>query len=197
MTDKLASASEWKQTVEDARAAIVETFLPRIKEKAGAGRGLASISIPDHLHPNHRSTQLNFRDYGDLLEAEWPGCSVMWDAHPELSQWHRYAVCIVENYLTNRPWTHRDIGTERRTFRRHRREIATMMSEARKHGPLMLVAYPFQPPTWKAAMIAAEIVIDDDRWAASNDPVSPYRQTVLVPIRAIYTASETRWTVVR
>jgi hypothetical protein len=76
-----------------------------------------------------------------------------------------------------------------------------MLDEARACGTHMLVGYELQPPTWKPGMIVVETKVvpsldEDDARYVPGDPREVYEAHV-VPIRAIYTARETRWTLVR
>ena len=153
--------------------------------------GKATLSIGSSISPSFLSSRLNFRDHGDLLEREWPGCSVMWDAHPELKLWDRYCLMIVQNYMACPPYESRRARVHDIGHRMYRKQNARRVEEASVEGDFILVAYQLHMPGEKPVQIAVE----------HSDPPSRLSPSLTwTPIRAVFTASDTpapRWTLVR
>ena len=175
---------EWKKLVEEHGQALISQ-IKAITPDARIGLHGVTGTLCE--------TSVTFRDHGALLEAQWPGCSVMWDAHPELRTWWRYALAVTRNYVGTRPYGGQYVSEHSLGHRKHRKSVDRVIEAAREHGPIMLVAYELHPPRWQPAQIVVENIGIND----TTDPPQRYIQHGFVPIRAIYTARETRWTLVR
>lgn len=193
----------WYDRVNAAELELRKRFKNRMKKVARERdfttrneSGKLMLVVNHTISPSSFSSRLNFRDFGDLLEREWPGCSVMWDAHPELKHWHTYCLMIVTNYMTRPPYKGRyvdDIG-----HRKYRTQVEHTITEASVEGDFMLVAYQLHMPGKKPVQIAVEGA--ERRPRTTRMVENGVRAiTVTTPVRAVFTASAIppRWTLVR
>jgi hypothetical protein len=201
---------EWYGRVGAAQKAMKARFAARMKQLAEdpIDKRLdlrnesvrRALEVGHSLMPSDFHSRLNFRDHGDLLEIEWPGCSVMWDAHPEIRLWENYCLMVVWNYMSRPPTGSRHTHVTDIAHRKHRRQNLRTVAEASVEGLLMLVAYMLHMPGKKPAQIATESMMEMDpatRFRRGITEVGAMPTTTFMPVRAIYTASETRWTLVR
>lgn len=189
-------AHEYQQWIRST--SLFQPALP-VPEESAPVRLIVAHNV-DPIDHRKDASKFNFVLHSALLEQWWPGCSVMWDAHPTLRYWSRYELRVVVNYsasqvtqLVRVPFGGEVISALPLYGQPGHAEYDRVytpreaLKAAREAGAFMLVAYELQPLAGRHRWSQARLAVALEAGLA-----------VTVPRRAIFNPQEDppRWTLI-